>query len=690
MSGIKGFLFIFFICSFHLATAQIDSDFPSPDLSLIEQESSLDNYSFTIEERDGTSFLTFVKSNFIGKIPIKINGEKVNLQFNQGTAQHSFSTDLKGKLIFIQSDNSLQLFHVAKKKNKQYRIKNIPLWLSLIPPLVAIILALVFKEVLASLFMGIWAGAFIAGGLRLDSIYYFFLSWIDVIQKYITNALADRDHVYMIIFTLLIGGMVGIISRNGGMAGIVKVLSKYARSRRSAQFITWLMGIAIFFDDYSNTLIVGNTMRPLTDSFKISREKLAYIVDSTAAPVVSIAFITTWIGAELSYIESGVSQLENYTGPNSPYAIFIYSLKYSFYPILALSFLLMLIYFKKDFGPMYEAELRAHTTGKTSLPKSTHVSEAKTEDLSALPGAPHKWQNGVFPILVVIIMTILGLMETGMENSFYALQEKGNIVSDYTWSTTWQNIGLLSNGNNSFFTKVGILIGNSNSFIALIWASISGVVVALMMTLSGKIMDLPTAIQAMIAGFKIMFSGILILALAWALALITKDLHTAQFLSYSLQDSLNPLWMPGLIFILAALIAFSTGSSWSTMAILYPIAIPTTWGMCMAQGVETELSLELLYNVVSIVLAASVLGDHCSPISDTTILSSLSSDCPHIDHVKTQLPYAITVGVISLLAGILTTALGGGIWICLVLFIVSLIIMILIIRRFGKTIPIDR
>jgi Na+/H+ antiporter NhaC len=196
-------------------------------------------------------------------------------------------------------------------------VRRIPFWLSILPPVVAIALALIFKEVVVSLFAGVWTGAFIAGGLRVDSFYWFFESILSVVQRYVINALADTGHLSVIIFSLLIGGMVAIISKNGGMAGVVISTS---------QFITWLLGVAIFFDDYANTLIVGNTMRSVTDKFKISREKLAYIVDSTAAPVSAVAFITTWIGAELGYIDSGLKMLDNFEFAVTPYAIFLSSL----------------------------------------------------------------------------------------------------------------------------------------------------------------------------------------------------------------------------------------------------------------------------------------------------------------------------------------------------------------------------
>lgn len=642
----------------------------------------LSTYQLTANEEQ----LIFTAGTLSGKASININGEDQELLFTNGQAFIDVEADVNGKLLLLTTpENEHKLYHISQKKDKTYRLRHIPLWLSIIPPLVAILLALIFKEVVISLFLGVWAGAFIAGGMRIGSLYYFFISFLEVIQKYVINALADSGHLSIIVFSLMIGGMVAIISRNGGMAGIVKELSRFAKSTRSSQFITWLLGVAIFFDDYANTLIVGNTMRSVTDRFRISREKLAYIVDSTAAPVSAVAFITTWIGAELGYIDDGISGLVGFDANMTPYAIFISSLKYSYYPILTLIFILILIYTRRDYGTMYTAEKRARETGEVARKSTSATAEGDVENLNPIPGAPLKWYNAFFPVMLVIVMTIFGLIDTGIANSYAEMLDKGIAVASQSWGAVWGAMGGLIEGDTpSFFMKVGKLIGNADSYIALLWASMSGVALAIIMTLWGRIMNLADTIGTMTTGFKAMLPALLILTLAWSLALTTEELHTAVFLTSNLADSLHPYLMPVITFILAALISFSTGSSWSTMAILYPIAIPTTWAICQAQGYTGDVGMEILFNVISIVLAASVLGDHCSPISDTTILSSLASDCNHIDHVRTQLPYALTVGVVSLVAGFLATFLGGGWLISFLLLLASIAILFGIVIRFGK------
>ncbi len=653
----------------------VDAQNPSQEIVLNE---------FDVRANNEGLFLHNANSN--GPLKISIDGNDTEVQFNNGMAKIDVSPDRKGELLFLQGSNaSMKMVHVSKKSNGELRVRNIPLWLSLIPPLIAIILALIFKEVVVSLFIGIWAGAFIIGGLRIESFYYFIMSFMDVLQTYIIGALNSTGHLSVIVFSLLIGGMVAIISKNGGMAGVVKSLSKYAKDAQSSQFITWLLGVAIFFDDYANTLIVGNTMRSVTDKFKISREKLAYIVDSTAAPVSAVAFITTWIGAELGYIDDGMSRIALETDATA-YSIFLSSLKYSFYPIFTLIFILILIKTQKDYGPMLKAETRARTTGQVSSANTESEDEPNMEDLSPVAGSPLKWQYAVIPVATVILMTIFGLIDTGFDSIHQSLYPDGNGSTGY--GSIWANMGALFNESPSFFTKLGKVIGAADSYIALLWASLSGVVVALAMTIFGKVMKLFDAMHWMATGFKTMLPALMILTLAWALAITTEQLHTADFLSNMLSGNVSPYLLSVIIFILAALIAFSTGSSWSTMAILYPIAIPTTYAVCTAAGISPDLTMEILLSVIATVLAASVLGDHCSPISDTTILSSLASDCNHIDHVKTQLPYALTVGAVSLVCVFLATFFGGNGFVNLLLFIAGIGVLYLVVSKVGKRIEV--
>ncbi len=288
----------------------------------------------------------------------------------------------------------------------------VPLWMSILPPLIAILFALVFREVFSALFAGLLVGTtilhFYAGSNILVAIFQGIFSIADT---YLVEALFDRGHLSIIVFSMLIGAMVNLITRNGGMKGVVNLLSRYAKSARSGQFITWLMGVVIFFDDYANTLVVGNTMRPVTDRLKISREKLAYLVDSTAAPIASIAFVTTWIGAELSYIQDGIEVIGI---DENAYMVFFNSLAYSFYPVFTLIFILMLIFRGVDYGPMLRAERKARQTevltGDEKFSFSNELNKLEVDEhLKA------RWFNAVIPVLVIIFGTIAGLIFTGWD-----------------------------------------------------------------------------------------------------------------------------------------------------------------------------------------------------------------------------------------------------------------------------------
>ena len=518
-----------------------------------------------------------------------------------------------------------------------------PLWMSILPPLVAIVMALLIKEVISSLFVGILTGTFLMayyGGASPASALGGGL--LRVVDTYVVGSLFDADHVTIIVFTLIIGGMVRVITANGGMQGVVNWLSRRAKGPRSGQLMTFCMDLCIFFDDYSNTLVVGNTMRPIADKLKVSREKLSYIVDSTSAPVVAVAFVTTWIGAELSYIQDGIKAIGLEA---SAYSVFFHSLAYSFYPFLTLGFVLMIIFSGRDYGPMLKAERKARQTSSMETDMENSVSK------------PAHIIDALIPLAVLIFGTIVGLVATGYD------------------ATVWQ-------AGTGFFSKLSETIGAANSYKALLWASVLSLLTAIVMTLLRGDMKFGKIMEEMVEGFKAMFNAVLILTMAWSIALVTKDMHTAEFVSQLLvQWSLSPVLVPVLTFVLAALIGFSTGTSWGTMAILYPLILPASWLLCQEQGLSIDATMPLFYNVVASVLAGAVMGDHCSPISDTTIMSSLASSCNHLQHVSTQMPYALTVGGVALLLGVLPTALGLPSWAA---FMGGVVVLWIVVRFVGK------
>ncbi len=641
----KKFISIFIILLIsQFAFSQSDSEqqFNDDDFQVTFPSIIVQHVSATIEIIPAEHLKDSIYSSSFPKI--RINGEVVETKIIDGLLLIPYNFD-KNETVYIQ----IGRFGFSKNTTP------IPLWMSILPPLIAIIMALWIKEVFTALFVGILVGTtmiyFYSGSIFFIAV---FQGLYAIMDTYVIESVTDSGHLSIIIFSMLIGAMVNLITKNGGMKGVVNILSKYAQSPRSGQFITWLMGIAIFFDDYANTLVVGNTMRPVTDQLKISREKLAYIVDSTAAPVASIAFITTWIGAELSYIQNGIDTLGL---EESAYNIFINSLAYSFYPIFTLIFILILIYRNVDFGPMFKAEQKARNMKIISNDDSEGFSN-KLNEFETSDKIKARWYNAAIPVLVIIIGTSVGLLFTGWDEQ------------------VWQDIDL------AFSKKISIIIGNADSYKALLWSSLSGVMVALVLTLGQRLMNLKDSIDSLINGFRSMLTAVVILILAWSIALVTQHLHTADFISQTMLTlSISPYLIPTLTFVLAGLVAFSTGSSWGTMAILYPLLLPASWLISQESGLDYAVSMSLFYNVVSGVLAGSVLGDHCSPISDTTILSSLATNCNHIEHVRTQLPYALTVGFAAIFIGTLPAAYGVSSWI---LFPTGIIFMYIVIRIVGK------
>ena len=522
-------------------------------------------------------------------------------------------------------------------------VRALPGWVSVVPPLLAIAIALLTKQVVPALFAGLWVGAASLAGFTPRGV---FAGMLDSFQVYVLGAVTSAAHAQIILFSFMIGGMVGILIKNGGMQGVVNIIVRWATSPRRGQVTTAILGLVIFFDDYANTLVVGNTMRQVTDRLRISREKLAYIVDSTAAPVSCVALVTTWIGYEVGLIGTAVERIPGLD--MSAYSIFLNSIPYSFYPLLTIFFVLTVANLGRDFGPMYDAEARARTTGQV-LAADADVDAAargQADELTLKEGRPVRALNAILPIVVLIGAVLTGLYVTG----------SGDELRD--------------------------IIGSADSYAALMWGSLLGVVVAAALTLAQRILTMSEVVDAWYAGLKSMLFAMIILVLAWSLSGVSEQLHTAEYLVSVLGDSLHPGVVPALVFVLASATAFATGSSWATMGILLPLVLPLVWAVL--QAAEHGYAIHVLYSTVACVLAGAVLGDHCSPISDTTILSSMASGCDHVDHVRTQLPYALTVGAVATLFGSLPTGFDVPWWLCLP---VAAAVLYAIVRWVGRPLP---
>jgi Na+/H+ antiporter NhaC len=506
-------------------------------------------------------------------------------------------------------------------------VRVIPGWIAILPPLIAIVMALITKNVIPALFLGIWFGAFTISGFTPAGAFTGMLAAFDT---FVLAALADPAHAQIILFSFMIGGMVGIISKNGGMQGVVNHIVPLARSPQRAQGATGLLGLIIFFDDYANVLVVGNTMRQVTDKLRVSREKLAYIVDSTAAPVSCVALITTWIGYEVGLIDTAVSQIAGFN--EAGYSVFLRSIPYSFYPLLCMFFVFVVAFSGRDFGPMYEAEVRARRTGEVTASDARLDPAASGHgELEAKPDAPERAVNAALPVAILIAGVLIGLWVTG----------QGETLQD--------------------------IIGTADAPRALMWASLLAVLVAAALSIGQRILTLTEVVDAWYAGLKAMMIAMIILVLAWSLSAVTEVLNTAGYLVSVLGDTLPPAVVPALVFVISAATAFATGSSWGTMGILIPLVVPLSWAVLAANGMADDAHHNVIYSTVACVLGGAVWGDHCSPISDTTILSSMASGCDHIDHVRTQLPYAVLVGGVGVLFGTLPAGFGSPWWLSLVL-----------------------
>lgn len=512
-------------------------------------------------------------------------------------------------------------------------------WLSIWPPIIAIVLALATHEAHLALFIGIWVGGSMLTGNILSGL-------TKTLDTFIVGSVTDHGHASILIFTMAFGGLIGVITANGGMKGAVDAVGKYATSNRRSQLATAMMGLIIFFDDYANTLLVGNMMRPFTDKARISREKLSYLVDSTAAPVASLAVISSWSVFQMSLLEAPYKQ---FGVSINPYFTFIQSIPFSFYCILTLVFIFLNVILKKEYGPMHQAETRALTTGKVLSDTAKPLSDPTMLEMAQKMSSSH-WSNAFIPIIAVVAVTMGGLFITGTRN----LDLADPSIRD--------------------------IIGASDPYASLIWGASFSSIIAIGLSLGRKILSLEDALGAWVNGVRSMIMACIILVLAWTIGSVCKDLKTAEYLVSISSNILSPTMLPFVTFITAAAISFSTGSSWATMSILVPVVVPMAMHLLNMAPDDTVQSPIFLATFAS-VLSGSVFGDHCSPISDTTILSSTASASDHIDHVKTQMPYAVTVGTLALTLGCLGIGFGIPVWIIL---LSGIGILFGVIQFFGK------
>ena len=463
-----------------------------------------------------------------------------------------------------------------------------------------------------------------------------------VVAGFIWKPLSGSFQLFILAFTVSLIGMVRVVAVAGGTRGIAEALTRRAGGRTRARTATWLLGLAIFFDDYANTLVVGTTMRPVFDRLRISREKLAYLVDSTAAPVAGLAVISTWIGYEVGLLQEAMDGLG--TGI-SGYELFFRALTSRFYCWLAILFVGATVLLRRDAGPMLAAERRASSLGQVLRPGARPLTGSGAErNLEPPQGVRPDWRLAAAPVLVVIFGVILGMQWDAWDHPEAREARIGEgIFAPAYWT---------------------VVLAEAAGTRVMFCAAVAGSLTALLLAVSRRADDgsrpvTPRrALRAWVGGVTGFHRALVILVLAWAIKEACAAVDTRGYLLAALGDSMPAELLPLLVFLLAAAVAFSIGTSWTTMALLLPATLPLAHAL---GGLPTTVL------VAAAVLDGAIFGDHCSPISDTTVLSSVAAGCDHLDHVKTQVPYALGVMLVAAVFGYLGTAAAYPAWVGLVL-----------------------
>lgn len=546
-------------------------------------------------------------------------------------------------------------------------------WLCLAPPVVAVVLAILTRRILLSVLLGLFVGALLtSGGSLLTAV-------VSTCEIHLWPTFIQESKLRLFSFTMSMGATIGLIHAAGGMMGLVRLMTPLANSKRSGQLTGWLLGLMVFFDDYANTLLLGGALRPVFDRLKISREKLAYLVDSTAAPVAGLALISTWIAVEIAYVEEG---LENLTTPIdegvSAFGLFVACLPYRFYVIQALLFVPILAIMGREFGPMLKAERDSQNnsaqndSNQFDSDQSNSDQSDEGEDKASYSSQPNPthWSNAVIP-LAVTLGTVTWLL----------------------WATGIANLGDRFDPTASTFIQFRDIFGAASSGLALQYGGLAGLTTILLLVRVKNLLPAAETTRALMRGVMAVLPAVAILSFAGAMSRMTGNksvegaptqivegvstfeysdhrLYTGEYLSEKLlgppgsePSSLFKAMMPTGVFLLSAVVAFCTGTSFGTMGLIVPMVVPLAFAAVGEN--ETAAASPLLLASLGSVLAGAIFGDHCSPISDTTILSSQASDCDHMAHVRTQLPYAMTIAVVVVALGTIPIGLGINVWLLL-------------------------
>lgn len=502
---------------------------------------------------------------------------------------------------------------------------------ALLPPVVAIGLALITKEVYSSLFIGILVGAILYGQMNVER------TIMHTFSDGFVYVLSDAYNVGILVFLVILGTIVALMNKAGGSAAFGRWASEHIKSRVGAQLATILLGVLIFIDDYFNCLTVGSVMRPVTDKHKISRAKLAYLIDATAAPVCIIAPVSSWAAAVSGFVEG-----------EDGLSLFVKAIPYNFYALLTIVMMVSMVLLKVEFGPMAKHEKNAKAGDLFSMGDRAPI----VSDEKGVEEKKGRVIDLLIPIICLVICCVIGMIYTG-----------------------------------GFFSGTGFVkaFSNSDASVGLALGSFFGLVITILLFVCRKVLPFKKCMDCLVDGFRAMVPAILILTMAWTLKAMTDSLGAKEFVATSMKSVAGDLiqFLPAIIFLVACFLAFATGTSWGTFGILIPIVVAVFSGGTAAENAK---NYELMIISISACMAGAVCGDHCSPISDTTIMASAGAESDHVNHVSTQLPYAIVAAVISFIAFLFAGFVQNA-WIVLpvaILMMVGVIVLIKIIMDGGS------
>eukprot|EP00904_Undaria_pinnatifida_P013206 jgi/Undpi1/9015/HiC_scaffold_26.g11475.m2 len=522
----------------------------------------------------------------------------------------------------------------------------VPGWVTLLPPLATLAISIMYQQVIVALLVGIWAGALLVSGFDPLS------AFLRTFDTYVVGAFVGEGNAHVLLFTFLLGGTIGLVQRSGGALGLANALKRFMGTRTRGQACTVALGGLIFFDDYSSILIVGNSLRDVVKAVGVSPAKFAWLVHSVGVALASLSPISSWVGLQIGYTKAVLDAL-GISPPLDGFLVVLRSLPYRFFPVFYLLLILIVLVSGRDFGPMASAEdCGGNTPATESKPEGEVGGGGGEGGITPKAGTPLRSRNALIPFATVIAVTFAGMILDGISK----IEAGGNEVPK---------------------TLVNIL-SNCDSVSVLIWASAAGWMASLLLVCGQGILTLPEAMDTWMEGMKEVLEPQFVLILAWALGSVVKDVQTAEYLSGALETGIQAYVLPAMISVLCYVISYACGSTFGTMGIVFPLVGPLAWRLGGGDA-------DFLHHCFACILGGSIFGNVCSPISDTTILTSLATGCGLGEHVRTTSPYTFLVATLSIVVGSLPVGMGlYGPWTALLLGSVVMTILVYVLGRKPK------